>query len=60
MDRGVYETMIHTSHATKVDKVDEIIKELEHMYGDSFELKTILHITSGYIIYYSLNTGEKS
>ncbi len=48
--------MIHNAHVTKVSKIDELIKELENMYGDSFELKTILHITSGYIIYYSLNT----
>lgn len=45
--------MIHTALATKISKVDELIKELENMYKN-FELKTILRIPEGYIIYYSL------
>ena len=51
--------MIHTSYATDISNVDVIIKELENAYGDSFELKTILHIISGYVIYYSFKKGEK-
>ena len=50
--------MIHTAHADSIRKLDELIKELEEMYK-SFELKTILEIRSGYIIYYSLKTGSK-
>lgn len=50
--------MIHTAYANSVRKLDELIKELEKMYGDGFEFKTILPITSGYIVYYSLNTGS--
>lgn len=50
--------MIHTAHANSVRKLDELIKELEDMFGDGFELKTILPITSGYVVYYSLNTRK--
>ena len=50
--------MIHRAYVKGVWEVDELIAELEHTFK-SFDLKTILPITGGYIIYYSLGPGDK-
>ena len=46
--------MIHTSHAKTINAMDEIIKELEEAYK-FFELKTIVPISGGYVLYYTIN-----
>ena len=47
----------HNSFAKTISKVGELINELERTYK-SFELITIVPISSGYVLYYKINKKE--
>ncbi len=50
--------MIHTSFASSITEMDKLIMELEKMYKN-FDIKTIVPISSGYVLYYTIKEDKK-